>query len=502
MKKYVIGIDNGSTVIKAGLYDLEGNEIAIEKDRVDTFSRLPGFYERDLDAIWAANVAVIKGVLLKSGVDPSQVLSLSLTGYGNGAHLVDENGNPTYNSIESSDSRGLDIVQEWIDSGSYDIVQPLNMQSLWPAMNIVMLKWLYDNDRDVIDNSKYAFSVKDYVRFKLTGEAYAEITDVSGSGIVNIKEKAVDQRIFDVLGMSDCFRLIPPLVKSTEICGAITEEVAQVTGLVEGTPVVAGCYDIDAAAIATGTVKADEANIIVGTWCNNQCISSKPIYNENFFSTTCFVEEDKYLILEGSPTSASNLEWFVNEFLQTEKERAAVTGSNVFDICNEAIRTTTPFESSVVFLPFLFGSNAGKNAKSVIVGLEGWHKRKHVIRAIYEGICFSHRHHLEKLYKHIEKPSSLKVSGGATNSDEWLHMFADVLQANLETTKGEELGTLGASILAAVGVNAYESIDEAIEHMVKKDRVVLRNTANEEIYTKKYERYKKVIVALESVWEN
>ncbi|MEL7659190.1 MAG: FGGY-family carbohydrate kinase, partial [Bacillota bacterium] len=312
----------------------------------------------------------------------------------------------------------------------------------------------------------------DYVRFKLTGMLCAEITDMSGTGLINTKEQKIDREMLKLGGIEEVADMIPPLVSSFDEAGKITKDVSELTGLRVGTPVYAGCYDIDAAALATGSVDETRICIIAGTWANNQYIGKTPIVAKEFFSTTVFSRPGYWLMLEGSPTSASNLEWFVEHFLQEEKKLAKAAGLSVYDVCNNAIRNTNTEDTDLIYLPFLFGSNVNPLAQASFIGIQGWQDRKHVIRAIYEGICFSHRYHIEKLLKYLTPPEAARIAGGASKSYEWAQMFADVLQVPIELPKTSELGTLGAVICAAVGAGYYPNVDDAVAGMVKISGIV------------------------------
>ena len=154
-----------------------------------------------------------------------------------------------------------------------------------------------------------------------------------------------------------------------------------------------------------------------------------------------------------------------------------------------------------IFLPFLFGSTAGPNASSCFVGMRGWHTRAHLLRAIYEGVVFSHRSHIDRLMAHRERPEAVRIAGGAARSAVWVQMFADILQLPVEIPATDELGAMGAAICAGVAVGLFSSFGEAVSHMVKITRVVEPNPANRQVYEKKYARYRAVIEALGRVWD-
>jgi L-xylulokinase len=209
-------------------------------------------------------------------------------------------------------------------------------------------------------------------------------------------------------------------------------------------------------------------------------------------------------MLEGSATSASNLEWFVTEFFVEERKQAKEQGRSVYELCNQLVAGTSPEDAQIVFVPFLYGTNAGANvrAKASFVGLGGWHTRAHVVRAVYEGIVFSHKSHIEKLLPFREMPKAARIAGGAARSPVWLQIFADVLQIPIEVTTGTELGTLGAAICAGVATKQFESFEQAAEKMVEVSQTYTPAPGKKELYEKKYAAYRKTIETLNPLWED
>lgn len=501
MNKYLLGIDNGGTMSKVALYDIEGNEIAVSSGKCEMIMPKPGYTERNLNELWEVNVDNIKNVMEMTEIDPANIEGISVTGYGNGIHMIDKNGNPSYNGIVSTDTRAKGYVKKWYKDGTIDKVLPKTMQSIWPGQIIPLLAWFKDNKPDVLDNTEWVFSVTDYIRYCLTGEAYAEITNISGSNALNVRDVNYDTELLKDFGVERYERLFPPVKYSSDICGYITKEVAKITGLKVGTPVAGGLFDIDACAIATGITDNRQLCIIAGTWSINQYISDKPVIDKDIFMTSLYCMKGYWLVMEGSTTSASNLEWFVQQFLNEEKRIAKEQGQSVYAACDKMVEKTKPEDSSIIFLPFLFGSNFDADAKSCFIGLNGWNKKEHILRAIYEGIVFSHFHHLEKLFKHREKPKSIRISGGASRSRVWVQIFADILQIPIEVTEGSELGTLGAVMCSGVATGIYDSFKEAAQKMIKVSYICTPNKKNKDLYMKKYRNFKDIIDRLSAEWK-
>ncbi|MEA1853544.1 FGGY-family carbohydrate kinase [Cytobacillus sp. OWB-43] len=502
MEKYIMGIDNGGTITKAALYTLGGKEVGIASKKTKMIMPKPYHTERDMYELWEANLAVIRELINHCSIDTSKIVGLAITGHGNGLYLSDKKGEPVYNGIISTDNRAKKYIEEWYgDSNFEEKVLPKTMQSVWAGQPVALLRWLKDYQPSVIEEADYIFTVKDYVRFKLTGEAFLELTDVSGTNLLNVRDRCYDQQLLSFFGIDDLIDKLPPLKQSTDYCGAITKEIAEMTGLQEGTPVAGGIFDIAASAVASGLVKEDRLAIVAGTWSINEYITKKPVIDRELFMTSIYCLDDYWLTTEASPTSASNLEWFIDHFMIEEKQQCALTGQSIYDICNELVEETTPEESQLVFFPFLFGSNTVPHATSCFIGMNSWHEKKHFIQAVYEGIVFGHIYHIERLLKYIEKPEASRIAGGVTKSDVWLQIFADSLQIPLEIVEVKEHGTLGTAMCAAVMNGDYESIKEAAEAMVKVNRMIQPRPENKAIYEKKYQQYKQTLAKMEEVWK-
>lgn len=504
MEKYLLGIDNGGTMTKAALYDLQGNTVAVSIKKTSMLMPKPSHTERDSDELWEANRHVIQEVIIESKIDSSNIVGISITGHGNGLYLIDEFGNPSYNGIVSTDTRAEEFINLWYENNQYETeILPKTMQSVWAGQPVSLLAWLKKYEPEVLARSRWVLMVKDLIRYRLTGEINLEITDTSGTNLLNVKERKYDRELLRFFGIEEVEEMLPPLVNSTDICGFITEEAAIATGLKEGTPVVGGIFDIVASAIATGLYEEDKLCIVAGTWSINEYITKKPVVDSDLFMTSIYCLPDYYLTTEASPTSASNLEWFIEEFLGQEKGEAASEGRSVYKICNELIEDTHVDESDILFFPYLYGSNSVPHANSCFIGLSSWHKKKHLLRAVYEGIVFGHMYHIERLLKHRDQaPRSCRIAGGVTNSEVWLQMFADTLQLPLEIVEVKEHGTLGTAMCAGVATNIYSSMEEAAEKLIKVKKIIQPDPANVSSYARKYEKFKTTLEKMNPVWES
>jgi len=502
MAKYLLGIDNGGTVAKAALFDLNGKEIAVASNKTPTLSPQAGHDEKDAEKLWEATVESIKGVLAASKVDPGEIACIAAAGHGNGIYLVDEAGRPVRNAIGSADSRARSYSDKWIADGVDDRIRPRTMQAIWPAQPNALLCWLRDNEPQTLAGTRWVLMCKDFIRMRLTGEAYAELTDWSGTSLLNVGTGEYDPEVLEAFGIPEMRKLFPPLKKSADICGRVTAEAAALSHLAEGTPVAGGLFDIDACGLSSSITDESQLCMILGTWGNNQYISRTPVIDKDVFMTSCYSIPGYYLMLEGSATSASNLEWFIEQFLAAEAAAARERGGSVYDVVNDAVAATGPADAGIIFFPFLYGSNMDPDASACLIGLSDRHTRGHVLRAIYEGVLFGHMTHLERLLKFRKMPERIRLSGGAARSDVWAQMVADIFQVPVDVPEGSELGALGAAICAAVAAGCYDSYQAACDAMVTFSRSYDPNTDLAETYKTKYARYKRAQEALAPAWKD
>jgi len=501
--KYYLGLDNGCTTTKAALFTGEGEEVGIVSTETRAITPHSGFCEQDMEEMWKANCSVIRGLLAQTGVAPGDVAGVAVCGHGKGLYLWGKDGKPVRNGILSTDNRAWEYPVKWKKDGTEGKAFALSCQHILACQPVSLLAWLKDHEPESLENVQWIFECKDYIRFRLTGEARGEYTDYSGTNFMNLYTRGYDAELLKLFGLEELFGALPPLCGSTDVCGSITRETAQSTGLAEGTPVAGGMFDIDACAVAVNVVDEDHVCMIAGSWSINEYIRKEPVTSGKVLMNSLFCIPEYYLIEESSPTSAANNEWFVKTLLPELAAEQQKRGGSVYDIANEWVESVPASEFCPIFLPFLYASNVHPNAMGSFTGLSSYHTRAHLMRGIYEGIAFSHKYHLDKLLATRTKPvKSIRLAGGVTQSGVWTRIFADVTQLPVESAGALEPGALGCAVSAAVASGEYADFAQATERMCRLAPAVLPNRANAEIYAKKYGMYLKVISALDAVWDD
>ena len=504
MSEYLLGIDNGNTISKAAIFDLQGREIQVASRKVESEYPQQGWTERSMDTLWQSTAAAIKEALGKSGIKSEQIIGIGTSGHGNGLYLIDKEGQPARAGIQSLDSRAADIIDNWNRNNLHEQVFPFTTQTFWPAQPNALLAWIKQNEPEVYRRIGAVLMVKDYIKYCLTGEITSDFTDMSGTSLMDVRNKCYSDDLLDLYDLKEIRTALPTLVQSFDIAGRVTPDAARATGLAAGTPVVGGLFDVDASALGSGVHRPGQVCIIAGTWSINEIVTADPIVDPAVFMSSIYTVPDLWLTIEASATSATNLEWFVTQFCAEEKAVADKRGISVYDVCSEIVDSLPPGGTDIIFHPFLFGSNVQASARSGFYGIAGWHTKAHMLRSLYEGVVYGHLSHLEKLRDaggHDNRIEVARLSGGGAHSSVWTQIFADTLQLPMEVPDGIEIGARGAAMSAGIGIGVYKDHADAVATAVKVKRRQEPNPDATPFYLARYTEYKRLVECMRESWD-
>ena len=479
--KYYMGIDIGGTMVKACIFNDAG--VLMATGSMTTPVCVVGNqHERDMTVLEECIYSVIGKAISRFNHDPSAIACIGCTGHGKGLYLLDQNKKYIRPAIASTDARAYEIVDQWVNSGIEKESKKHTLQPLLACQPAALLRWLKEEEPDHYAKIGYVLSAKDYIRFLLTDEVYAEESDSSGTALLNLSQRCFDRELFRLYGIEELYEKMPPLKCCTDICGFVTQKAQEKTGLLAGTPVCGGMFDIDACALACGDLSSRDISVVTGTWSINQYPSEEFATKERSTKVSLYCDGKRYLLEESSPTSAGNLEWCLSTLFpgMDYKEADSVVSSFKATDC------------SVVFTPFLYGCIEGTET-ATFSGLTMDSKKEELLRAVYEGVAFAHRVHIERLQKSDSTKKCLKVTGGAAKSDVWMQLFANITGMEVVTVASKESGALGAAIAASVAVDAYSDLSVASKNMTKPARCFLPNLKEYAAYQDKYECFKKLM---------
>ncbi|MET3522663.1 FGGY-family carbohydrate kinase [Mesorhizobium abyssinicae] len=489
---YLLGLDAGNTIIKAVLFDLAGRQVAMHTVAGRSHTPQPGYVERDLGDMWAAARDAIRRCIAQAGIDARQIAAVGCAGHGNGLYLIDRAGAPLI-GIQSLDTRAAGMAAE-LASRNAGALHAICLQKPWPAQTPTLLAWVKQHDPDLYAATGTAMLCKDFIAFCLTGEQVSDVSDMSGCGLVRMPEGVYDAELLALYGIEDAQAKLPRLLDSADIAGTVTASAAEETGLAEGTPVIAGYFDVVASAMGAGVVRPGEASIIAGTWSVNQVFSTAPVVDPDVFMVARF-GPGRFVNIESSATSAANLEWYVREFV----ERGSHLG-DPFRHCNAAVGEVTPAWDDPIFHPFLYGSGQGAEFRAGFYGLAGWHGEGHLLRALFEGVMFEHRRHIDVLKDAGVGFDKAVLSGGGSRSEHWPQIFADGLGVPITVPEARETGALGAAIGAGVAVGLFADYESGVDAMTRPRAAYRPDPAMQRHYARRYRAYCGLADTLRSFW--
>lgn len=493
---YLLSVDNGGTYIKAAILDERGNQLAQVRERNQVLAYQNGYSEYDQKTLWEINCRCIRGVIEKSGVDPSTIACIGFAAQGCGFYAIDPDGNDIRNAISSADNRAQDYVRRWESDGTAERLYPKIFRHSSSGHLNAILAWLKDNEPENYARIGYLFSMKDLLIYRMTGKPVASMGCLSVSGLMDLTTQRFDRELCAMQGIPEMADKFGPLYWDGEICGYVSPTAAAACGLSEGTPVIAGHHDVLAAAMSMGVLTSEQLFIITGTCAINAYASPTPILNGTVRYNELYAFPGLYLIEEGFHASSGTLEWVI----KTMFADGDLPVSEIYSRINAMVEALPPAPNQPVFLPYLRGWRDNADASGCWIGLRYEHTRAHMLRAVYEGVVFSHMLQIEHLLANRTPPAVFSLAGGATNSRVWIQIFADALNTPIEVAPGSEMGILGTAITSAVAIGVYPNLKSACQSMTGRAELVYPNPQNVPIYQEKFKTFKTLVEKLDGVW--
>lgn len=487
-KKYILTVDRGQTGIKAAFCSINAEVLKVQACKCEPIrSRCPGWAEQDMELIWTQTVSVIRKLFENSSVLPEEVAAVSFSGQGGGNFLVSEEGKAVYPGVLSLDSRH----EEMTDFFSKPEQVP---------RTIAFMRWLKEKEPETFGSVRWILGSKDWLRYRLTGEAYADMSDPAAP--VDFETDTYQLECMHIAGVPECEKMLPPLVYASEVCGKVSERAAGDTGLLAGTPVVAGAHDMIACSIGAGGIHSGHLSVILGTMGINIGVAHKDIQitksdtpGESFIFGGAVKGMKTVTTSIGS--GCNTMDFFLDLLFSGEQQEAKEQGINIFELLEKKLRGKKPCQ--VIFQPYLLGTFYNSFAKAGFLGITAQTTREDLILALFQGICISMCIEIEKLEKKMQRFHDIWLVGGGSRSRIWGQMFADVLKRPVHVCDTGEMGCKGAAICAGLALGYYTVERDFPE---PKPAVIyepdLRYAGD---YERQMENYKKAYEACISVWK-
>ncbi|MGV8989345.1 MAG: FGGY-family carbohydrate kinase [Cypionkella sp.] len=488
----ILGIDNGLTVTKAVIFDVDGSVLSVARRRVPQSLPKPHVVERDMDGLWRATAAAIAEAIRLSGRPATDIAAVAATAHGDGLYLLDASCRPLGPGILSLDSRAGGIVAAWQDKA--EVALRLTGQIPHASAPSALLAWLKANEPDRYAKIAHVLSCKDWLRFCLTGQIATDRTEASTS-FTEVHSQAYSPEALRLFGLEVLQTALPPIFGPAEIAGHITPKAAALTGLVAGTPVAAGLHDVTASALGIGGHAEGVVAIVAGTYSINEVMSSAPKTDPRWFCRNA-IEPGKWNNMAISPASAANYDWFLETLCAADLQaQGTAIHSSLAPEINEALARP----STVLFHPYLYGSPHGPTASAGFLGLHGWHTRGDMLRAVLEGIVFNHRVHIDALRDGFPVREA-RLTGGVSRNKAFAQMFADVLNMPVTTSQTEEAAAWGAALCAGAAVGLFPSVFDDPRDLTALGETFTPDPTRAAAYEARYRLHCKISAALAPLW--
>jgi xylulokinase len=500
---YVIGIDTGTTGVKAKIYDLTGRIHGEAYREYDCTYPRPGWVEQDIAMLARANDEVVARLIRDSGIDPADIASVALSTQ-RALHLhVDAHGKVLRGGMGISwqDARCEEQVR-WIRSTLgdkfYDTTG-LPPSTVWVAPAV---KWVQENEPEVWAATAKVLTTQEYFLAWMgaTDGFYQDYSNASLMGFMNIETFDWDDNLLQHFAIDRA--QLPELVPSGTRVGVVDHDAARRTGLRPGTPLCTGGGDQQCAAIGAGVIAPGLAEVTLGTAGVSIAHLEEPRYDPNrrISCSAAAVAGGQKWISEGlQAAAASSYRWFRDTIGYVGREVEALGGINAYDVLNSMVARVPAGSRGLLFLPYLAGSVAphfDSSARSSFVGLTFAHDTATMARSVMEGVAFETRDILSSFVDMGSDLHEIRLSGGATKSELWCQIQTDVYRRPTVALEEGECTVLGAAILAAVGARLFDSTEEAVEAMVRVRRTFEPVDEVADVYDEGFAAFRDIYTAL------
>jgi len=493
MDECVVGIDIGTSACKVLAVSRDLEVVGERTGRYPTYIPRPGWVEQNPEDWWVVVKTALKelgGEVRRNGYEIS---GIGLTGQMHGLVLLDEEGKVLRPCIMWNDQRNYGQCLYAIEKlGGLERVVKLINNGIMPGFTIGKILWAMENEPEIFSRARKFLNPKDYIRFRLTGEYATDFSDASGTHMFDVKNRRWCDEILDTFNIPR-YLLPDRVVESSQVTGHVLEEVAMEVGLRGEVPVVGGGGDAVLQLAASGSTRPGRLSIVIGTAGNvGLTVDSYFENREGILQFYCNVIPGKWMVFGCTLAAGGSLDWLRAVLAGSEEDVARLCGRSVFDILSEEARLAPPGCGGVFFLPYLAGERAphtDPNARGVFIGLTLKTTKNDLVRSVMEGVAYSLRSLGDMLRRRSGiEVSEVYISGGGVASGVWRQIFADVFGVKVKVLRySEKGGSLGAALLAGVGIGFWRSLEEAVEGL----QVVYENDCNPG-NSRRYERLFKI----------
>jgi xylulokinase len=479
---YYLGIDIGTTGTKTLLIDAAGQVLAEANAGYPLHQPRPGWTEQDPEDWWQATVKTVRQVLQQTKLNPADVRAIGLSGQMHGSVFLDKHNKVLRPALLWNDQRtGAECAEITTRAGGRKALIRMVANPALTGFQAPKILWLRNHEPKLFAKLSKVLLPKDEIRRRLIGDYVTEVSDASGTLLLDVVRRNWSNNLLSKLGLDS--ELLPRVVESEDVTGTLTAEAAELLGLTTQCKVVGGAGDCAAGAIGNGVVRSGILSTSIGTSGVMFVHSDTPQYDAlGRLHTFCHAVRGKWHMMGVNLTSGGSLQWWVENVIQGA---AGAAPENAYQQATEEAKAVAAGSGSLLFLPYLNGErtpHADPTARGAFVGLNLTHTRGHLTRAVMEGVTFALRDSLEIIEQLGVPVKEIRAGGGGSRNPMWRQMQADIFGRKITALKVEQGPAYGVALLAAVGDGAYKNIEQACKATIE----VAAQTAADRKATKTY----------------
>jgi erythritol kinase len=502
-ERCMIGVDAGTSVVKAVAFDYCGNAVCSHEIPVELLRLHPLWVEQDMNGLWEKVKVCVSEVSGKLTASKRSLAGIGITSTGDGTWLMDHGGNPVRGGILWCDGRAGRIVERWhtgdIAQRAFDICGT----SVFTGSQVAQLIWLRENEPESLRRAQVIFHAKDWLFFKMTGVISSDETDESLT-MLRMSTRQYDSELFRIFGIEELFPKFPTVKPTDENVAPILPGIAGELRVAKDTAIGSGPMDVAACALGTGAIEHGHASSILGTAGIHQVIMAEPNLKPNMVGMTlCHGVKGRWMRMLAAMTATPNLDWFLKELGGTIRADAQHEGDDIYTHLEAIVNSVPAGSEGVIFHPYLFpGGERGPfvkpTARASFTGLNLNHSVRHLLRAVYEGVAFA----TLDCYRHMPiDPESIYLSGGGANSPAWCQIIADCLGKPVSVPEGSQFGAKGAALNLCVAIGIYRDARDAVSQSVRVARCYQPDATNSKLYRELYEVYRETAERQMDLWD-
>ncbi|MCU6747995.1 FGGY-family carbohydrate kinase [Faecalicatena acetigenes] len=490
----LLGLDAGTTALKVALFDAKGQLLGVSTQEYALETPQINYVEVDAEVYWQAFKSGLAEIRQNYEIRPEDEIALAISAQGETLICIDKTGRALRKAIVWMDNRAVDeakaMEQHFGNAVCYKVTGQVSFEPCWPAPKIL---WIKNHEPEVFEHTDRFLLLEDYLIYRMTGSFNTEGSLVCSSVYWDILNKCYWKEMLEFIGISEY--QLAEVVESATVVDEILDEVREELGFPCKVTVSTGALDQVAGAIGAGNIREGMFSETIGAALAICAPVSRPVFDPNQkMPLHYFALPDTYMI-HTFTTGGMTLRWFRDKFCADEMAVENSGGGDAYDLISKEVEKIAPGCDGLVMLPHLSGSLApdvNAKAKGVWFGFSLNHTKPHFARAIMESLAFILRRNLEALKDMGISVKEVRSLGGGSKSRVWNQIKADANDITLVTVQSKEAACLGAAILAGTATGVFESVEDAVENMIKVKDQYQAQSELKAIYDKNYEMYCKL----------